>query len=113
MRPQIRCLLTQPQIRFPYTLCTHPFTLQLLLSCDRGHILDTSVRDRVDDLNALWAELAGQCLSKLPHGGATRTIRCELSIASQCTQCAREDKSTLLASTFAQWRGSVISLESF
>ena len=113
MRPQIHGLLAQPQIRPPYAFCAHSLTLQLLLSRGCRHILDTSICDGMDDLNALWTEFSCQGLSELPYRRAACAIGCELSVASQCTKCACEDESAFLASTFTQWCGSVIGLEAF
>lgn len=93
MRPQLRPLLTQPQIRLPHRLRTHLLSRPLILSV---LILDRSVGDRMHHVYALGAILLCQTLCQHPDTRPARTVCRKLRIRPHGAQRAREYQRPLL-----------------
>lgn len=108
MCPQLRALLRQPQIRPPDRLSAHfpPHLLRLPLL-----ITDRAVRNRMNHMHPLRAELPRQTLRQLPHARAPRPVRAVLCVCAQRAQRAGEDQGALLCAGGGVEVGVAVVLE--
>lgn len=96
MCPQLRSLLTQPQIRLPHRLRTHLLARSLILSV---RILDRPVGNRMRHMDALGAILLCQTLRQHPDTRSARAVCRKLRVRPQGAHRTREDQRPFLLPT--------------
>ena len=90
MCPQARLLVMQPQVRLAHSVSTHLLTSLLVLAI---LICDSTVGNRMHNMNTLLAQLSCERLCQLSNRRTPSTVCRELRAASQCTERTSEDES--------------------